>query len=85
MTGESFCKIPWHRYCEMSDQKPIDWQLQDFWEEHGDRRGVPKGVRHLLNAAFTKVPVSAFPELPHGKGHPQNSLKTAEIENFHYN
>lgn len=48
--------------------KPMDCQLRDFWEEHGDRRGVPQGVRDLLNAAFTKVPVSSFPDLPSGKG-----------------
>lgn len=47
---------------------PMDWQLRDFWEEHGDKRGVPQGVRDLLNAAFTKVPVSSFPDLPSGKG-----------------
>lgn len=51
-----------------SGAKPMDWQLRDFWEEHGDKRGVPQGVRDLLNAAFTKVPVSSFPDLPSGKG-----------------
>ncbi|KAG0575856.1 hypothetical protein KC19_5G035800 [Ceratodon purpureus] len=48
-------------------RKPMDWQLRDFWAEHGDKRGVPQGVRDLLNNAFTKVPVSSFPDLPSGK------------------
>ena len=53
---------------EQGSRKPMDWQLRDFWAEHGDRRGVPQGVRDLLNAAFTKVPVSSFPDLPSGRG-----------------
>ncbi|CAK9195329.1 unnamed protein product [Sphagnum troendelagicum] len=50
-----------------SSDKPIDEQLQELWEEQGEKRGVPQGVRDLLNSAFAKVPVSSFPKLPYGK------------------
>jgi hypothetical protein len=51
-----------------SSDKPIDEQLQELWEEQGEKIGVPQGVRDLLNSAFAKVPVSSFPKLPYGKG-----------------
>jgi len=62
--------------------KPMDWQLRDLWEENGDKRGVPEGVRDLLNAAFTRVSVSSFPDLPSGKGTYQQlrALGTPAIE-----
>lgn len=51
-----------------SGDKAIDEQLQELWEEQGEKIGVPQGVRDLLNSAFAKVPVSSFPKLPYGKG-----------------
>jgi hypothetical protein len=51
-----------------SSDKAIDEQLQELWEEQGEKIGVPQGVRDLLNSAFAKVPVSSFPKLPYGKG-----------------
>ena len=59
--------------------KPMDWQLRDLWEENGDKRGVPEGVRDLLNAAFTRVSVSSFPDLPSGKG--TNNARTRYTSN----
>ncbi|CAK9257606.1 unnamed protein product [Sphagnum jensenii] len=50
-----------------SSDKPIDEQLQELCEEQGEKRGVPRGVRDVLNSAFAKVPVSSFPKLPYGK------------------
>lgn len=46
----------------------MEQQLERLWEEQGENVGVPQKVRELLNAAFTKVPVSSFPKLPCGKG-----------------
>jgi CBS domain-containing protein len=45
----------------------MEQQLERLWEEQGENVGVPQKVRELLNAAFTKVPVSSFPKLPCGK------------------
>lgn len=45
----------------------MDEQLQELWEEQGEKIGVPQAVRDLLNSAFAKVPVSSFPKLPYGK------------------
>ncbi len=34
-----------------SNDKPMDEQLQELWEEQGERIGVPQGVHDLLNSA----------------------------------
>jgi hypothetical protein len=36
-----------------SSDKPMDEQLQELWEEQGEKIGVPQGVRDLLNSAPT--------------------------------
>ncbi|KAL3679894.1 hypothetical protein R1sor_022850 [Riccia sorocarpa] len=44
-------------------------ELMKLWEEHQNYfgKGVPPGMREILNDAFSKVPVSSFPDLPSGE------------------
>jgi hypothetical protein len=53
---------------EANEEKPINQQLEELWTLNGEKRGVPQGIRRLLNTAFTNVQVSSFPDLPSGKG-----------------
>jgi hypothetical protein len=53
---------------EANEEKPINQQLEELWTQNGEKRGVPQGIRRLLNTAFTNVQVSSFPDLPSGKG-----------------
>lgn len=45
-------------------------ELMKLWEEHDNffGKGIPPGVQEILNNAFSKVPVSSFPDLPSGEG-----------------
>jgi CBS domain-containing protein len=52
---------------EANEEKPINQQLEELWTQNGEKRGVPQGIRRLLNTAFTNVQVSSFPDLPSGK------------------
>ncbi|BBN17572.1 hypothetical protein MPTK1_7g15460 [Marchantia polymorpha subsp. ruderalis] len=44
-------------------------ELMKLWEEHDNffGKGIPPGVQEILNNAFSKVPVSSFPDLPSGE------------------
>jgi hypothetical protein len=47
-----------------NSDKPMDEQLQEFWEKQGENIRVPQGVRDLLNSLLAQKSAQETPPPP---------------------
>jgi len=51
-----------------SSDKPMGEQLRKFWEQQGEKRGVPHEVHDILNSEIAGLPVWSVVKLPGVEG-----------------